>query len=297
MVRLQPHGTWHRRAAGEDVMGKEEDFIAVISFFLLLLQQKKQVTNMRSIWTRDELILALDLYFRLPFGRLNRTTPEVVELANLIGRTNNSVALRLVNFAACDPVIIESGRTGMPGGLTICKPIWDEFSENKENLFFEAQQIKAKLLHSSVEKLVGISNKDLVGKDKQTIVKQRVNQYAFRSMILNLYEKRCAITGINIPELLIASHIIPWAENQKERLNPENGLCLSALYDRAFDQGFIGFDNQYRVLISDKLKAYSSELYYEKHFASIKGQTITLPEYHRPNKLFLEWHRDCIFNQ
>ena len=252
---------------------------------------------MRNIWTRNELILALDLYFRLPFGRLNRTTPEVIELANLIGRTNNSVALRLVNFAACDPVIIKSGRTGMPGGLSICKPIWDEFFENKENLFFEAQHIKAKLLHSSVEKLVGISDKDLVGKDKQTIVKQRVNQYAFRSMILNLYEKRCAITGINIPELLIASHIIPWAENQKERLNPENGLCLSALYDRAFDQGLIGFDNQYRVLLADKLKTYTSELYYEKHFASIEGQTITLPEYHQPNKLFLEWHRDCIFNK
>lgn len=248
-------------------------------------------------WTREELILALDLYFRLPFGRLNRTTPEVIELANLIGRTNNSIALRLVNFAACDPVIIDSGRTGMPGGLSICKPIWDEFYENRENLFYEAQQIKANLLKSSVEKLVGISNKDLVGKDKQTIVKQRINQDAFRSMIINLYEKRCAITGISIPELLIASHIIPWAENQKERLNPENGLCLSAMYDRAFDKGFISIDEHYRVILADKLKAFIGESYYEKHFASIEGFKISLPEYHRPNPLFLEWHRDCIFNK
>lgn len=248
-------------------------------------------------WTREELILALDLYFRLPFGRLNRSTPEVIELANLIGRTNNSVALRLVNFAACDPVIINSGRTGMPGGLSICKPIWDEYAGRKEELFYDAQQIKANLLHSSIEDLIGITEKDLVGKDKKAFVKQRVNQDAFRSMILNLYEKRCALTGINIPTLLVASHIIPWAVNQQERLNPENGLCLSALYDKAFDKGFISFDDQYRVILSEKLKLYQAEPYYGKHFASIEGQTIALPEYHRPNKEFLEWHRDCVFNK
>ena len=248
-------------------------------------------------WTREELILALDLYFRLPFGRLNRSTPEVIELANLIRRTNNSVALRLVNFAACDPVIINSGRTGMPGGLSICQPIWDEYAGRKEELFYDAQQIKANLLHSSIEDLVGINENDLVGKDKKAFVKQRVNQDAFRSMILNLYEKRCALTGINIPALLVASHIIPWAVNQQERLNPENGLCLSALYDKAFDKGLISFDDKYRVLLAEKLKLYQAEPYYEKHFASIKGQTIALPEYHRPNKEFLEWHRDCIFNK
>ena len=248
-------------------------------------------------WTREELILALDLYFRLPFGRLNRSTPEVIELANLIRRTNNSVALRLVNFAACDPVIINSGRTGMPGGLSICKPIWDEYAGRKEELFYDAQQIKANLLHSSIEDLVGINENDLVGKDKKAFVKQRVNQDAFRSMILNLYEKRCALTGINIPALLVASHIIPWAVNQQERLNPENGLCLSALYDKAFDKGFISFDNQYRVILAEKLKLYQAEPYYGKHFASIEGQPIALPEYHRPNKEFLEWHRDCIFNK
>lgn len=248
-------------------------------------------------WTREELILALDLYYRLPFGRLNRSTPEVIELANLIGRTNNSVALRLVNFAACDPVIINSGRTGMPGGLSICKPIWDEYNGRKEELFYDAQQIKATLLNSSIEDLVGITENDLVGKDKKAFVKQRVNQNAFRSMILNLYEKQCALTGINIPTLLVASHIIPWAVNQQERLNPENGLCLSVLYDKAFDKGFISFDDHYRVILAEKLKFYQAEPYYGKHFASIEGQTIALPEYHRPNKEFLEWHRDCIFNK
>lgn len=252
---------------------------------------------MKNLWTHDEMVLALDLYFRLPFGRLVRTTPEVIELANLIGRSNNAVALRLVNYAACDPVIIESGRTGMVGGVSVCKPIWDEYVGQKERLFYEAENIKARLKNSTVEKLLQIDEKELQGLDKQTYVKHRVNQQAFRSMILNIYEKSCAITGINIPDLLVASHIIPWSENKEERLNPENGLCLSSLYDKAFDRGFISIDNNYRVLISEKLKQYQNEPFYGKHFAAIEGMEIHLPEYHKPNKVFLEWHRDMVFDK
>lgn len=96
----------------------------------------------RNLWTREELIVTLALYFQLPFGRLNHGTPEVKQLAALIGRTDNSVALRLVNFAACDPYILATGRHGMPGGESVCQPIWDEFANNKEQLFVEAERIR-----------------------------------------------------------------------------------------------------------------------------------------------------------
>ena len=61
-------------------------------------------------------------------------------------------------------------------------------------------------------------------------MKTRVNQNVFRQIVLANYNKKCAITGIDIPDLLVASHIIPWSKNEEERLNPENGICLSALY-------------------------------------------------------------------
>lgn len=255
------------------------------------------MTNQQNRWTREELILTLSVYFQLPFGRLNRATPEVRELARLIGRSDNSAALRLVNFAACDPYITESGRTGMPAGKPICQPIWDEFANDKEKLFLEAQRIKANLLHQPIEETLHITSKELEGKEKETVIKQRVNQSAFRSMILYNYEERCAITGINIPELLVASHIVPWSVNEKERLNPENGICLSALYDRAFDQGFISIDMNNKIILADKLRRYKTEDYYAAHFASIKNQPIRLPEEHLPNPVFLEWHRDCVFNK
>lgn len=248
-------------------------------------------------WTRDELILTLSVYFQLPFGRLNHTTPEVKELARLIGRTENSAALRLVNFAACDPYIINSGRTGMIAGIGVCKPIWDEFFDDRERLFGEAQRIKANYLHQSIEETLDINAGDLEGRERTAIIKQRVNQAVFRSMILNNYEMRCAITGICIPDLLVAGHIIPWKNSTpQQKLNPENGICLSALYDKAFDKGLITISpDDYSIRLSSAILEYDSKDFYDQHFGSINNRKITLPIEHCPNRDFLAYHRDRIF--
>ena len=251
----------------------------------------------RNLWTREELIVTLALYFQLPFGRLNHGTPEVKQLAALIGRTDNSVALRLVNFAACDPYILATGRHGMAGGERICQPIWDEFANNREHLFMEAERIKAQLLKQPIEQTLHIPATDLIGTTREAVVKQRINQNVFRSMILANYNSTCAITGITVPELLVASHIVPWAENEQERLNPENGICLSSLYDKAFDCGLISIDTDYSILLSEKLKTYSKCDFYEQHFARIENKKISLPEEHLPNKQFLEWHREMVFEK
>ena len=249
------------------------------------------------LWTREELILALSVYFQLPFGRLNRTTPEVKELARILGRSDNSAALRLVNYAACDPYIINSGRKGMQEGAKICKPIWDEFSDDRERLFLEAQRIKATLLNKPIEETLSISNVELEGRERTTVIRQRVNQTVFRSMVLSNYEKRCAITGIDIPELLVAGHIIPWAESTpQQKLNPENGICLSALYDKAFDKGLITISpDDYSISLSPALRAYETQEYYDRFFGSIERKIIILPIEHKPDRDFLAYHRERIF--
>ena len=248
-------------------------------------------------WTRDELILALSVYFQLPFGRLNHGTKEVQELGRLIGRTKNSAALRLVNFAACDPYILATGRHGMSGGERVCQPIWDEFADDKERLFLEAERIKAQLLSQPIEQTLNIQPADLVGEDREAVVRQRVNQSAFRTMILYNYEGRCAITGINVPELLVASHIVPWVESTPEqKLNPENGICLSAMYDKALDKGLITISpDDYTISLSSALMEYESESYYDKHFRAISGQKLTMPIEHLPSRDFLAWHRENVF--
>ena len=251
----------------------------------------------RRLWTREELILTLSVYFQLPFGRLNHTTPEVRELARLIGRTENSAALRLVNFAACDPYIINSGRTGMVSGRAVCMPIWEEFYNDRERLFSEAQLIKASLLHKSVEETLQLTDNDLEGRERTAVIRQRVNQSVFRSMILNNYEEHCAITGINIPELLVAGHIIPWSDSTpQQKLSPENGICFSALYDKAFDKGLITISpDDFTVVLSSALLEYETQDYFVRHFGSIAGSPIAMPIEHKPNRDFLAYHRDHVF--
>lgn len=136
------------------------------------------------------------------------------------------------------------------------------------------------------------------GEDKISLTKQRKGQDYFRRMILANYGGRCALTGIDIPQLLLASHIIPWADksHKKDRLNPSNGICLSALYDKAFDQGLITISpDDYRVVLSSVLRENETKEYFDKHFGCIKGQKLTLPAEYLPNRDFLAYHRDKVF--
>ena len=251
-------------------------------------------------WTREEMILAFNLYLKLPFGKMHRGTPEIIELANLMGRSVNSVTLRLVNYASCDPYHQQRGVKGMVGGLKQCQPIWDEFANNRDTLLFESERILAEKEHQTIETkftklLFDIQN--LKGETKIREVKTRVNQNVFRQIVLANYNKQCTITGIDIPDLLFASHIIPWADNEKERLNPENGICLSALYDKAFDKGLIGINANYEVMLSGALQKNKSKDYFVKYFAPIEKVKLQMPQKYLPKAEFLEWHRDCVFGK
>ena len=138
------------------------------------------------------------------------------------------------------------------------------------------------------------------GEDVVAVTKRRKGQDYFRRMILTNYGSRCALTGIDIPQLLIASHIIPWEDkkHKQDRLNPSNGICLSALYDKAFDEGLITFSpSDYSVCLSPALCEYETREYFNQHFGIIIGKKLTLPTAFLPNREFLEYHYDCIFQR
>lgn len=252
----------------------------------------------RKLWSRDELILALNLYLKLPFGKLHSGTPEIIHLANLIGRTASSVAMRLNNFASVDPYHQQRGIVGLRGGLKQVEPIWNEFINNKDELLFESERILAEKENTSIENKYATALKDishLKGEYKLREVKTRVNQNVFRQIVIANYNGKCAISGIDIPDLLLASHILPWSKNTKERLNPENGICLSPLYDRAYDKGYIGITEKFEIVLSKELKKKSKADYYNHHFASLVDTKIILPKKYYPNKEFLQFHLDQIF--
>ena len=186
----------------------------------------------------------------------------------------------------------------MPGGRQQVEPIWNEYVNNRANLIFESENILAQIEQKSLEtkyKDLLVEASRLKGETKLREVKTRVNQSVFRQIVLANYNNKCAVTGIDLRDLLVASHIVPWALNEKERLNPENGICFSALYDKAFDKGLIGINSKYEIILSSNLKKNENKNYFNLFFNKINGQKLNLPSKYLPRKEFLDYHLEVVF--
>ena len=103
-------------------------------------EEKKQIVG----WSDEEMLLSLDLYFQLPYNQRTRRNPAVIELAKLTGRTPASIVLRFANYLCFDIEEQKRGHKGMEGGLRQCKPFWDKYVDNKEQLHREAEEIRKK---------------------------------------------------------------------------------------------------------------------------------------------------------
>lgn len=251
----------------------------------------------RRNWTQNELIAAFNLYCKISFGSIHHRNPKIIELANLIRRTPSAVALKLSNFASFDPELKARGIKGLRNASKKDAEIFDQFYENRENLAFNSEIVRAEfeektLEEKHIQELPELEN--YKGEEKLRYIKTRVNQSFFRAMILANYDGKCAITGIDISQMLFASHIIPWSQNIEHRLNPSNGICLSAHFDTAFDKGLISFDNNYCLILNPILAKYELQPYYISWFKQFEGVKMKLPYKAMPGIEFLEWHREQL---
>ena len=129
---------------------------------------------------------------------------------------------------------------------------------------------------------------------KLAAVKVRVNQDIFRKMVLANYGGKCCVTGLGISAVLQASHISSWKEDAANRLNPENGLCLSATYHEAFDAHLISFDKDYRLLVSKAIKDHYTDAVTKSYFIDREGLKMSLPVKFLPSQKLLEKHRELL---
>lgn len=245
------------------------------------------------LWTREELLIAFTLYSQIPFGKLHSRNPEIIHYAKFIGRTPSALAMKLVNLASLDPYIIGSGRSGLKGASNADRELWKEMSQDMD-LFNQQCQTAMEHLEKPAAPEFDEEPKDFSGRDKISTVKTRVDQNLFRKNVLEAYEYRCCITGLEEPALLVASHILPWSHSIEQRLNPSNGLCLSSLHDKAFDRGLITFDDKLRLVLSKKIKQLKSSIYVE-NFEKHEGKIIRTPIIYSPDKKHLAYHREHIF--
>jgi len=247
----------------------------------------------RRAWTRDELLIAYYLYNQMPFGKISARNPLIIEIAGLLNRTPSSLSMKMANIASCDPVITSTGRTGLKGAAKADRDMWAEMSSDWETFFIVTSQAYQSLTREKLPSIDDDSQK-YIGHERLSLIKARVGQQQFRQVVLSAYDYKCCITGLDIPKLLIASHIIPWNEKPSQRLNPSNGLCLSSIHDRAFDQGLITLNEHLELILSSRLIK-TNQHFTRSCFEIYEGKTIKLPTKFIPAEEYLAYHRNEIF--
>lgn len=266
---------------------------------------------MNEIWTRDQLLVAFNLYCKIPFSKTKANNPLVIEVAQLIKRSPASVAMKLGNFGSFDPALHTKGIKGLSRASMADRGIWDEFNQDWEKLSIESELATERLQASSVTMLLerdkvkkrseGYSWKlqDILGGPSEKIreVKIRLHQRFFREAVMASYGSSCCVCSNPIPQLLTAGHIIPWANREDLRANPRNGLCLCSLHHDAFDNGLWTIEDSYEIRLSSELMAYLPNKTLESGFVDYSKTRIRMPDKFWPEKEFLAFHRSNLFRE
>lgn len=256
----------------------------------------------RHNWQREELLLALNLYCRLSFGQYHNRNPEIIKLADFMGRSPNAVAMKLSNFASFDPYHQSRGIKGLQNAGQADRDMWDEFSTNWDELAVESEIAYAQLSSEEIPSMItSLPEPDTEyvefsgSTEAQRKVKVRLGQQFFRKVIMTSYASKCCVCGMPIPELLVASHIIPWRDDETVRVNPHNGLCLCVLHDKGFDRGFFTLADDYKIVVGQAIRQYLPNSAVHNGFKIHEGQQISLPDKFLPKQEFLAIHRDNYF--
>jgi len=210
-------------------------------------------------------------------------------------RTAGSISRKLGNIASLDPRHQARGVGGLPNSSKLDRKVWAEFQKNWSVMADKSETAFEALMGGTVTGKPGPEIEQPSGPSEvERTSKTRRLQTFFRNVVLSSYENRCALTEIAVPQLLIASHIIPWSENEDRRADPTNGLCLNALHDKAFDRHLITFDEDYRLVVSGILRKNDVPEFQAANFEKLEGTTLTLPHRFAPDPLALEEHRNAF---
>lgn len=246
---------------------------------------------MANNWTREEHILAFNLYCKTPFSKINANYQPVKDLALVLGRTNGSVAMKLANFARLDPALKAKNISGLTRGAKGEVEIWDEFNNNWDELAYLSEKL---LFNKKNKPIVQEKFSMPEGIDKEVLAKTRINQDFFHNTIMASYNCSCCITGSKEVRLLTACHIIPWAENTLYRTDPRNGLCMNIFHHKAFDMGLFTITPDYNIIVSKSILS-SKDFLIKNLLCIYNGKKIHLPHKFMPSIDCLLFHYKNIF--
>lgn len=247
-------------------------------------------------WTYEETQMAFALYYLIPANEIDKKDADVWRLAEGLARTPRSVAMKLWNIAALDERRVDQGKAGLRHGSSLDAKAWEDYRVQGDDFIWDGIDLLNSVL--SREKLTPGVKYAMVylreGGERTVEAKQRINQRYFKNSLVQNYSGRCCLTGLRITELLIASHIKPWAacDDGFERIDPRNGLLLNAFHDKAFDRGLITLTKDMEIVVSRRVAHDEAN---DGWLWAYDGQRIELPTCNAPAPKFIEYHQDCVF--
>lgn len=247
-------------------------------------------------WSEDELKMAINLYGKIPFKSTRKTSPEIIKWAKIIGRSPGALYTKLCNLGHFDKAMHQIGVSGLSHTGKLDSVIWQRFENDPESVIYEGEQLLASRLGKPVEEFSGIDIQQLpIGTSKSVVIRQRVGQRFFRDAVLMAYNNRCCITGISVPSLLEACHISSWKDDEKNRTNPKNGLCLNSLFHKAFDKYLLTITPNYEIVISEKMISDVADSHFASYLKGLQHRHIYLPDKFIPDVNFLAFHNEQFF--
>ena len=245
-------------------------------------------------WSEEQITIVLYEYCRNPFGQFSAAKQFVKDLGKLIGRSPAAIVRKVGNLASFDPQMKARGVGGLGHTGKLDEVIWNRYFGHWDQLAYDAEVLISKLKNNKLEQSLDIDLKNLPsGKERMQEVKRRVNQSFFRATVLSSYENRCCITGINNTKLLNACHIVGWSDDEANRTNPQNGLCLNALFHKAYDENLLGISPDYEIFVSDKFfgeKLKEVDDSTKEYVRSYNNRKLILPKRFLPDKDLLAIH-------
>lgn len=242
-------------------------------------------------------MVAFNAYCKIPFKACNKNHPLIIEYAKLIRRSPSALNMKIGNLGRLDPKLKEKGIVGLSHGAKIEDDVWNEFYKDPDMFAYESECIIAKYRNLKIEQSIGVDNIVFpTGLERVSYVKQRVNQRFFHDTVMSAYDFKCCISGIQSIEVLEACHIVNWCDDVTNRCNPENGLCMNALFHKAYDAYLIGITPDYDVVVSDEMLEKTQEGNFRKYLKSVNGQKIISPKRFAPNKSFLDFRYQKYLN-
>jgi DNA (cytosine-5)-methyltransferase 1/putative restriction endonuclease len=254
-------------------------------------------------WTDQERLAAMYLYCQTPFGRLHKGNPEIIALAACMGRTPSSLAMKLTNFASLDPDLQRKGIRGLPGASMGDRAVWTAFLSDWNGMVeqsaaaFDALSAPLAGVVAEAERAPNGTPNPVAPRGPTTVQRSvaiRRGQDWFRATLKAGFEGRCCVSGCDIDSMLVASHIVPWSEEENLRLNPRNGLLLSAIHDRAFEHGYLAISDENRVMVATAVRT-SSNAFLRQAVGSFHETPLRMPERFLPDPALLKRHREHRF--